>query len=858
MKNKNKAKNSILIDSNKKINYALIIAIITFVIFANSFKNGYNMDDNLVTQNHPLTSKGLSTINEIFSSSYYKDNLGYNFGYRPMVHLSFAVEDAIFGESPAIGHFVNVLLYVFAVFLFYKLLLIWLGEEKKIIAILAALFFAVHPIHSEVVSSLKNRDEILAFIFAILSALSINQFVNSKKWWKLILAGLFFCLGMLSKKSIFPLAFVFPIAQFLLQKASLKEMIQITLILLIPTAIIGGEGDWFRTGLIFLVPAICIFSLIGVFHLIERKTQVVLLKKIILDNSVLILSMIAWIIVGIGIVKFSYISVIIAAILLSIVFYKNSTVGFVQIALLTFILSYQHLVTELLDYSLFFVMYFLLFDKHRIQKKSLYAIAIILLVLYTYLGIQLNFDFSYHSIVLQKVCFLFILFSLFRFKQILGFIYSLLIVLFFVYFNWIVMACSTSAFVIALLLNKTTKSIKFDYYVPVITFLTVLVISGFFGLKLFNNNVLKEANEIIKPIAKVQQFNTGIKEGRYLEYVENTLVAPHSKSETVATGLLVLAEYARLMIYPQELSFYYGFSKINTTSLNSFIVWISILFHLGLIGLALFKIKDNSVISIGILWYLACILLFSNWIELVAGMVGERLAFAASAGFSIFVASTLFWIKPSFNFLKPQKAELFIGVILVLFSVRTMSRNLDWKNPMILMSNDIKHLENSAQANNMLAMSFLDESLKNADLTNEMKIESRNKAIIHLQKAIEIYPYFFNYNFDLGRAYITINDNFSAKEAFLKAYKILPNSVIALEELTKTCFDLGQKEETEYYGNKYLAINPRNENIHELVAYICLLNNDYVKTYSYASRGLKYFPNNPNLNKMITDSSKFK
>ncbi len=420
------------------------------------------------------------------------------------------------------------------------------------------------------------------------------------------------------------------------------------------------------------------------------------------------------------------------------------------------------------------------------------------------------------------------------------------------------MACCISVFVITLLLNKTIKSNKSDFYVPIISFMAVLVFLGVFSIKLYNNEVLKVPKEIVKPIAKFQQFNTEIKEGRYLEYVENTLVVPHSKKETVGTGFLVLGEYARLMVYPQELSFYYGFSKINTTSLNSFVVWISILFYLGLIGLALFEIKSNPVISIGILWYIACVLLFSNWIELVAGMVGERLAFTASAGFSIFVASVLFWIKPSFNFLKPQKTELFIGLILLLFSVRTMSRNSDWKNPITLMGNDIEHLENSAQANNMLAMSLLDESYKNTDLTNEVKNEYRNKAVIHLQKAIKIYPYFFNYNFDLGRGYITLNDNVNAKQAFLKAHKILPNNILALEELTKTCFDLGQKEETEYYGNKYLAINPRNENIQELVAYICLLNKDYQKTYSYAKRGLQYFPNNPNLNKMIVDSNKFR
>ncbi len=856
MKTKKKTVNPAIINSTKKSNYALFIGIITFIVFANTFKNGYNMDDNLVTQNHPLTSKGLSTIKEIFSSSYYKDNLGYAFGYRPMVHLSFAIEDAVFGESPIISHFVNVLLYIFAVFLFYKLLLLWVGDEKKGIALLAALFFAIHPIHSEVVASIKNRDEILAFLFAILTALSIHQFVKTKKWWLLLLIGIFFSLGMLSKKSIFPLVIVFPIAQFLLQKPSIKQIIGILIALLIPTVIIGGEGDFFKSGLLFLVPTVSIFGVIGLLTLRDNSKILVAIWNKIKAFQIPILSVAGWLFIGLGIFTFNYFYFLFSGILFSIVYYKNNNLGFVQIVSLIFVLSYQHLNVDFLDFPLFFIFYFLLFDKNKVKKNYIVALTTVTIILYTYLIIRLDLNFQTYSVFLQKIGILLILFSLFRFKQILGFIFALLMLVFFVYFNWIIMACSTSVFVIVFVLNKIIKSFKFDFYVPIISFLVVLVVSGFFGLKLFNNDVVEVPKEISKPIAKFQQFNTGIKEGRYLEYVENTLVAPHKLNETIGTGFVTLAEYARLMIYPNELSFYYGFSKIKTTALNSLVVWFSIFLYLGLAFLALFKMKKYPIISIGIIWYVASILLFSNWVELVAGMVGERLAFSASAGFTIFFASILFWIKPTFNLLKPQKLELFIITILVFFSIRTMYRNSDWSSPINLMSNDIKHLENSAQANNMYAMSLMDESIKNVNLTEETKLEYRKKAIFHLQKAIEIYPYFFNYNFDLGRSYIALNDNDNAKKAFLKAYKILPKNPLVLEELTKTCFDLGQKEETEYYGNKYLEVNPNNENIHELVAYIFLLNKDFLKTNYYAKRGLKYFPNNPNLNKMLLESSK--
>lgn len=854
MKTKKEAVHSAPINSTKKSNYALFIAIITFIVFANTFKNGYNMDDNLVTQNHPLTSKGLSTIKEIFSSTYYKDDLGYSFGYRPMVHLSFAIEDAFFGESPVISHFINILLYIFAVFLFYKLLLNWLGDKKKQIALIAALFFAIHPIHSEVVASIKNRDEILAFLFAILSALSIQQFVKTKQWWRFLLIGLFFSLGMLSKKSIFPLVIVFPIAQFLLQRTAIKQMIGILMALLIPTVIIGGEGDFYKSALLFLVPTVSVFGFIGLFTLLDNNSVWLAIWNKIKGYQILILSVLGWFFIGFGIGVINFLYFIIAGLLFSVVYHKNNLIGIVQIIALTFILAFKNTTPEFLDYSIFFSLYFLIFDKNKIKRE--YLIVIISATLGLYLFLATNVDFQFCFMVFVKICMTTVLFILLRFKGIYSILYSVILLVLFSFFDWYLLFILIAFLTIGSVTKMMKMPFKLEIHIPTISFVFFLLYIGFFSLKLFNNDIVKVPKEIIKPIAKFQQFNTGIKEGRYLEYVENTLVAPHTLYETIGTGFVTLGKYAQLLVYPKELSFYYGFSEIKTTALNSWEVWISILFYFALAVVALFNLKKIPIISIGILWYVTAIFLFSNWVELVAGMVGERLAFTASAGFAILVASTLFWMKPAFNFLKPQKLEWIVLVIFVLFSVRTMDRNSDWSSPINLMSNDIEYLENSAQANNMYAMSLLNESMKNNDLTEETKQEYRKKAVLHLQKAIEIYPSFFNYNFDLGRSYIALNDNNNAKIAFSKAYKILPKSPLVLEELTKTCFDLGQKEETEYYGNKYLEMNPRNENIHELVAYIFLLNKDFLKTNFYARRGLKYFPDNPNLNKMLVDSNK--
>jgi hypothetical protein len=266
-------------------------------------------------------------------------------------------------------------------------------------------------------------------------------------------------------------------------------------------------------------------------------------------------------------------------------------------------------------------------------------------------------------------------------------------------------------------------------------------------------------------------------EGRHLEYVENTLVAKHSTSETIGTGLVTIGEYAKLMVFPYELSFYYGFSKTKTIGLNNIKVWLSLIFHLSLIVLVIWQLKKRPILSIGVGWYLLSILLFSNWFELVAGMVGERLAFTASAGFSIFIGTLVIWIKPDIDWKKPRFIEGSLLVILVLFSARTINRNKDWKDPITLMGKDVQHLKNSAQANNLYALKLLN---------NSTDLNTVNLAIDHFKIATTIHPEFFNAQFDLGRNYLAIGDTSNAIVHFKKVIEIdktFPDPYLSLVQI---------------------------------------------------------------------------
>lgn len=194
----NKIKNSFFFNKFFKL-FVWSVAIFTLLLYAQSINFGYNFDDELVTKGHPKTSQGLKAIGKIFSSPYYEDESGYAYEYRPVALAFFAIEHSLFGENPFTSHFINVLLYAITCSLIFVLLKLLLVDYHPYFPILITLLFSVFPLHTEVVASIKNRDEILALMFGVSTAIVLLK--ENKKFLHYILAILLFTLSILSKQS---------------------------------------------------------------------------------------------------------------------------------------------------------------------------------------------------------------------------------------------------------------------------------------------------------------------------------------------------------------------------------------------------------------------------------------------------------------------------------------------------------------------------------------------------------------------------------------------------------------------------------------------------------------------------------
>jgi Flp pilus assembly protein TadD len=66
---------------------------------------------------------------------------------------------------------------------------------------LAAAFFAVHPVHSEVVATIKGRDDLLSLLLGLSALLVWLRYVETKALAAATLSGVLLFLGMLSKES---------------------------------------------------------------------------------------------------------------------------------------------------------------------------------------------------------------------------------------------------------------------------------------------------------------------------------------------------------------------------------------------------------------------------------------------------------------------------------------------------------------------------------------------------------------------------------------------------------------------------------------------------------------------------------
>ena len=140
-----------------------VLLTIVLLAYSNSLWNAFTMDDSRVyiAANEQVTHPSLRGL----FASHVMTGV-----FRPLTFATFALDWKLGGRQPFVFHVVNLMLHAGVTLLLYMLLrtLLQRLSHGGMVAFAAAALFAAHPIHTEAVTSISGRAELLAagFVFA--------------------------------------------------------------------------------------------------------------------------------------------------------------------------------------------------------------------------------------------------------------------------------------------------------------------------------------------------------------------------------------------------------------------------------------------------------------------------------------------------------------------------------------------------------------------------------------------------------------------------------------------------------------------------------------------------------------------
>lgn len=119
--------------------------------------------------------------------------------YHPVTMLSFAIEEVLFGGSPAARHTTNLILHALNALL--VLVLIRRITDNASWAFVTALLWAIHPMHVENVAWVSARKDLLMALFGLASLIGWMRWRGEGSLTRYVMVAALFVLACLSKAS---------------------------------------------------------------------------------------------------------------------------------------------------------------------------------------------------------------------------------------------------------------------------------------------------------------------------------------------------------------------------------------------------------------------------------------------------------------------------------------------------------------------------------------------------------------------------------------------------------------------------------------------------------------------------------
>lgn len=179
-----------MVTLTKRLSY-LFLTLVGLITYLNTFANSFVWDDEILIVGNGYI-KSFSNIFKIFTVDTFHWTTGSNF-YRPLFSLSLMLDYHLWKLNPLGFHLTNFILHLLNTFLIFYLINFLVSNLR--ISLIAGLFYLLHPVHTQAVTYISGRADLLAVFFVLCSLLFFAK--------NLYFASMFsFICGLLSKEIV--------------------------------------------------------------------------------------------------------------------------------------------------------------------------------------------------------------------------------------------------------------------------------------------------------------------------------------------------------------------------------------------------------------------------------------------------------------------------------------------------------------------------------------------------------------------------------------------------------------------------------------------------------------------------------
>ncbi|MBF0488157.1 MAG: tetratricopeptide repeat protein [Nitrospirae bacterium] len=219
-----------LLKGRPAVNAFFILSIVLAAFFGAiaTLSNGFVWDDMHIVTNPVLVD----------SNSFYGYFFGKSLYYRPFLRLSLSLDWGLWRMNPRGYHLHNLIIHVVNSVLVFVVAgrLIAKDDGDMLPAFLAALAFALHPVHSEAIAWISGRTDLLATLFFLLGFLGFLIYRWEDNPRGIAICAVFFLFSMFSKETGIALIAVV-VAYGLLTKMPWRRLVVSASILLLVVAV---------------------------------------------------------------------------------------------------------------------------------------------------------------------------------------------------------------------------------------------------------------------------------------------------------------------------------------------------------------------------------------------------------------------------------------------------------------------------------------------------------------------------------------------------------------------------------------------------------------------------------------------